>query len=105
MRTAHPLEIRTMFGRRRPDRLGAAMALEIERDGQAAAVEPDEGLVVGREDGRVGKVSYDREQLSEVGRDGARLRVPPPALEALQLIVEVPAYDQGAEQRDGNPHT
>src|SRR5438093_8151979 len=77
IRHAHPLEIRTMLRRRRPDRLAAAIALEIERDGQPAAVEPDEGLVVGREDGRVGKVLYDREQLSEVGGNRARLRIPP----------------------------
>src|SRR5258705_8948009 len=97
VRHVHPLEIGTMLGRRRSDQLAAVVALEIERNRPATAVEPDERLVVGRNDRRVWQVVYDREELSKVGRDGAGLCIPPPALEALKFIVEVTAGDQGAK--------
>src|SRR2546426_2251382 len=81
----------------------AAIALEIERDGQPAAVEPDEGLVVGREDGRVGKVLYDREQLREVGGNRARLRTPPAPTKTSDLIEQVTPAHQRGEESNGNP--
>src|SRR3989442_9084215 len=92
-----------MLGRRRPDQLAAAIALEIERDGQPAAVEPDEGLVVGREDGRVGKVLYDREQLRQVGGNRARLRTPPAPTKTSDLIKQVTPAHQRSEQNNGKP--
>src|SRR5438105_8656422 len=97
MRHAHPLEICAMLGRRRSDQLAAVIALEIERNGQPPAVEPHERLIVSRDDGGVWQILHDRKQLSEVGRDGARLRIPPSAAEALKLVVEVTAGDHSAQ--------
>ncbi len=44
----------------------AAIALEVKRDGATPRIEPDERLIVGRDNGRVRKVLNDRQQLGEV---------------------------------------
>src|SRR5207245_642227 len=89
MRDTHALEVGAMLGWSRPDQVATAIALEIERDRATPGVEPHEGLVVGRQDGSVREVLNDGQQLGEVGRDRARLGVPPPASEPLKRITDV----------------
>src|SRR5213078_1188992 len=62
----HTLEIGAMLGRRRTDQFATAIALEVNWHGATPRIEPDERLIVGRDNGRVRKVLNDRQQLGEV---------------------------------------
>src|SRR6266487_1338152 len=105
MRHAHALEIGPMLCRRRADQLTPAITLEVERHRLAAGVQPDEGFVIRRDHGVRWKIPDDGEQLGEIGRNRARLSLPPPPREAPHLVMQISAGDQRREETDGHART
>src|SRR6266545_2434261 len=105
MRHTHALEIGPMLCRRRADEVTPAITLEIERHRLAASVQPDEGFVIRRDHGVRWKIPYYGEQLGEIGRNRARLSLPPPAREAAELVMQISAGDQRREETDGDART
>src|SRR5690348_18354072 len=99
---AHPPEVGEVIGRGGLDDLPSRVSVDIERNGGPPGVEPDQGLVVGGENGVLGELGTEPgEELRPVQRDGVSGGTPPTVRESPDIVARVPAGQEVAHYQGG----